>query len=303
MALLEQHAVELCGDAPQDVLRALYEAVRERTATAAGDGPEGAARGQLVALRVLTSLLVQLDMPQRDARLVKVHVELLSRIMEGGGPHAGVTPELRRCAAACLWRMEEGAPTLLLAGSRQLLELARAETSGAAESYVMLAACVLSHGASRCLDQATAQRGAASDEEAAPPPQAAPPLHHAHHAAQQPTLPAVDEHAVAADAADEAFRALATMPCPPALPGACQAGSTGSLPVPGAASPFMSPSGTLDDLATIFASGRTGERPAERLQNACAWQSAAHAPGLPRSPPRCCRPAPRSVVVGSRVAA
>lgn len=43
--------------------------------------------------------------------------------------------------------MEEGAPTLLLAGSKQLLDLARKETTGAAESYAMLAASVLSHGA------------------------------------------------------------------------------------------------------------------------------------------------------------
>lgn len=43
--------------------------------------------------------------------------------------------------------MEEAAPTLLLAGSKQLLDLARAETSGAAEAYVTLAASVLSHGA------------------------------------------------------------------------------------------------------------------------------------------------------------
>ena len=43
--------------------------------------------------------------------------------------------------------MEEGAPTLLLSGAKQLLDLARAETSGAAEAYAMLAARVLSHGA------------------------------------------------------------------------------------------------------------------------------------------------------------
>lgn len=43
--------------------------------------------------------------------------------------------------------MEEGAPTLLLCGAKQLLDLARAETSGAAEAYAMLAARVLSHGA------------------------------------------------------------------------------------------------------------------------------------------------------------
>ena len=41
-------------------------------------------------------------------------------------------------------------PTLLLAGAKQLLELARQETSEAAESYVMLAASVLSHGAGAC---------------------------------------------------------------------------------------------------------------------------------------------------------
>lgn len=43
--------------------------------------------------------------------------------------------------------MEEAAPTLLLVGSKQLLELARHETSAAAESYAMLAARVISHAA------------------------------------------------------------------------------------------------------------------------------------------------------------
>lgn len=295
LGMLEQHAVELCGDAPEQLVRALYEAVRDRSA-APSDGPEGAARLQLAALQTLTSLCVKLgepgsgqlwapaaenhaggaynrlraadrsqpvrgslyrpraaprhscqvvpchcppscsaDMPQRDARLTKVHVEHLFRIVERSGPHAAAppSPELCRCAAACLryvcecvvavgrgrgtragsrlwvWaarlrmhsadvgsrgavrepsaccvpraqpslaahptppflvassfaspapavpftpprvcrRMEEAAPTLLLAGSRQLLDLARAEATGAAEAYVTLAASVLSHGA------------------------------------------------------------------------------------------------------------------------------------------------------------
>lgn len=147
LGLLEQRAVELCGDAPTDLLRQLYEVVRDRAAAAPRDAPPTAARLQLAALHTLTQLLVKLDMPQRDARLVKVHVEMLFRVMERGGPHAAAAPDLCRAAATCLRVMEEGAPTLLLAGSKQLLELARRETSAAAESYATLAARVLAHGA------------------------------------------------------------------------------------------------------------------------------------------------------------
>ena len=67
--------------------------------------------------------------------------------MERSVPHAGAPPELCHAAATCLRRMEEAAPTLLLAGAKQLLDLARQETSGAAEAYAMLAARVLAHGA------------------------------------------------------------------------------------------------------------------------------------------------------------
>lgn len=60
-----------------------------------------------------------------------------------GDGHALQPDALRPCCR----QMEEGCPTLLLAGCKQLLELARAETSGAAESYALLAAAVLSNGA------------------------------------------------------------------------------------------------------------------------------------------------------------
>lgn len=136
LALIDEHAVALCGEAPQDVVRALYESARDRCGTTCG-----------ATLAALTSLLVKLEMWQRDARLVKVHVEALFKIMERAVPYAQASPELCRAAAACLRRLEEAAPTLLLAGAAQLLQLARQEVSGAAEAYATLAASVLSHGA------------------------------------------------------------------------------------------------------------------------------------------------------------
>lgn len=101
LSMLERNAVALCGDVPEPLVRGLYEAVRDRIAAAA-DGPEGASRLQLAALQALTGLLVKLEMPQRDARLVKVHVETLFRILERSGVHAAAPPELCRCAATCL---------------------------------------------------------------------------------------------------------------------------------------------------------------------------------------------------------
>ena len=59
----------------------------------------------------------------------------------------GAQLPLHGAAPCCRRRLEEAAPTLLLSGAKQLLELARKETSAAAESYVMLAAVVLGHGA------------------------------------------------------------------------------------------------------------------------------------------------------------
>lgn len=56
-------------------------------------------------------------------------------------------PQLNPWLHLLFRRMEEEAPTLLLSGAKQLLDLARAETSRAAEAYAMLAARVLSHGA------------------------------------------------------------------------------------------------------------------------------------------------------------
>ena len=72
LAMLEAHAVELCGEAPQDVLRLVFESVRDRATNAVVDGAEGATRVQLAALRANTTLLVKLEMQQRDARLMKV---------------------------------------------------------------------------------------------------------------------------------------------------------------------------------------------------------------------------------------
>lgn len=94
--------MDLCSDAPTDLLRQLYEIVRDRAAVPARDSPATAARMQQAALHTLTHLLVKLDMPQRDARLVKVHVETLFRMMERSGPHKASTPDLCRCAATCL---------------------------------------------------------------------------------------------------------------------------------------------------------------------------------------------------------
>jgi hypothetical protein len=102
LAALEQHAVVLCGDAPTDLTRQLYEVVRDRSAHGLALDPQGAARLQQAALGALTTLLISLEMQQRDARLVKVHVETLFRIVERSGQHAAASPDLCRCAAACL---------------------------------------------------------------------------------------------------------------------------------------------------------------------------------------------------------
>ncbi|KAI7845126.1 hypothetical protein COHA_001331 [Chlorella ohadii] len=256
LSLLEQHAVVLCADAPQDAVRGVYEAVRDRTAQPALDGPEGTARAQLAALQTLTRLLVACEMQQRDARLVKVHVELLFRILERTGPYAAASPELCRCAAACLRRMEEEAPTLLLSGAKQLLDLARAETSRAAEAYAMLAARVLSHGAARCLD-ARLPAEESSNSAAAPAAHPAAQQHEVHQRPQHPRpAPVPEGRELSSDEVDRAFSVLSSIDVGALSMGA--GGSTLSMTIPGTAAHTVSPAGTLEAAATAFASVASG---------------------------------------------
>lgn len=285
IGLLEQHAVALCSEAPQDSVRGIYEAVRDRTAQPALDGPEGAARAQLAALQTLTRLLVACEMQQRDARLVKVHVELLFRILERSGPYAAASPELCRCAAVCLRRMEEGAPTLLLSGAKQLLDLARAETSGAAEAYAMLAARVLSHGAARCLEarvQLEDSSAAAAATHTASHP------HDAHHRTQLPRPPPVPEgRELSGYEVEQAFSVLSSIDV-----GALSVGAGGShagVTIPVTAPHTVSPAGTLEAAATAFASvasGRTESRGAsshsQRSEQEHEGCCSPDAPGSPR---------------------
>ncbi|KAL4856842.1 hypothetical protein ACK3TF_002891 [Chlorella vulgaris] len=239
--LLEQRAVDLCSDAPTDLLRQLYEIVRDRAAVPARDSPATAARMQQAALHTLTQLLVKLDMPQRDARLVKVHVETLFRMMERSGPHTASTPDLCRCAATCLRALEEGAPTLLLAGSKQLLELARVEATPAAESYVTLAARVLSHGAARCLDLKRSPSGEAVQS------------------SPQQEQPCCGAAAEAGEEEHDPYAALAAIDVRALELGAASDSDSGSATPAGARD--ISPAGTLDTVSpgmnSAFASGRT----------------------------------------------
>jgi hypothetical protein len=146
--------------------------------------------------------------------------------------------------------MEEASPTLLLAGSKQLLELARREAGPAAESYVMLAARVLAHGAQRCLD---ARRG--NDAHGAPTAAAL-----RQTAAAKPVR-SCSGRSEAEEAEHEAFlAAIDVRAVGLGLEGGAGGSSGGGATPPGARD--VSPAATLDSLAqgmAAFASGRTGK--------------------------------------------
>lgn len=261
LALLEAHAAELCGEAPQDVVRLLFECVRDRAVNTT-DGPEGVARVQLASLHALTTLLIKLEMQQRDARLVKVHVENLFKLMERSGPHAGASPQLCHAAATCLRRMEEAAPTLLLAGSKQLLELARQEASGAAEAYVLLAARVIAHGAQRCLDQKT---GGQSEEGSG----------HGEARLQQERRRLGEEEGEGEEERGRAPSLLSSIDL-----GALSLGA-GASELSHAASRIISPVGTLD-AAALAAAGATGYASGRTAPSSEDLSSPKDAPGSPR---------------------
>lgn len=88
-------------------LRRLYEALRDHSSAPATDTPGDAGRLRRAALRALTAVLAAAAAPTSDPRLVRVHVGLCYRTMEGsgGGGAAGAAAAdaaLRTVAASCL---------------------------------------------------------------------------------------------------------------------------------------------------------------------------------------------------------
>jgi hypothetical protein len=96
---ISQHCRTLCSSAPPDLLRTVYESVRDNTGIPSRDGEAEAEALRLHALTTLTNVLTGLNMLARDSRLVKVHVETLYRIVERSCGNEGASEERVRMAA------------------------------------------------------------------------------------------------------------------------------------------------------------------------------------------------------------
>jgi hypothetical protein len=192
--------------------------------------------------------------------------------------------------------LEEGAPTLLLAGSKQLLELARVEATPAAESYVTLAARVLSHGAGAYMHASACGAGAGCWLRCScssifvgsyahrllcpmPAPFAAARCldlkrstsGEAMQSPQQQEQPRCGAAAEAAEEDHDPYAALAAIDVRALELGAASDSDSGSATPAGARD--ISPAGTLDTVSpgmnVAFASGRTGRGVSSLAGRAC----------------------------------
>jgi hypothetical protein len=175
LALFERHCAALCRGAATGRVRMVYEMLRDHLGCPARDGPEAAAQLHDAAVRSLTQVLVALQAPRRDPRLLKFHVEALFRMLDGtvastdaaAAGAAGGAARRQRVAVECLRALEAAFPTMLYAEAGALLQLAARECAAPTRALVVtqLALDALSSAAALHLRQAAA--AAAAEREAA----------------------------------------------------------------------------------------------------------------------------------------
>lgn len=158
LQLLESRGTYLLRDAPLRTLRILYELLRDVAAAPATARPPAAAALRAACDRALTAVVAGLDLPARDARLARMHVQMLYRRAADAQrdprmPSAAWRAQ-REAAADCLRELELAFPGLLLSGAGDLLVLWRRERGRAlGPACCQLAVTVLSHGAGRYVEQ------------------------------------------------------------------------------------------------------------------------------------------------------
>ena len=114
LRMLDRHWKELCsGGVENNRVRMIYETVRDYSGNVlAGDSKEEAVQLSSAALVSLTRMIIVLNMPQRDPRLVKFHIERLFRLLRGNAEESN-GGEFVVVASKCLCMMEEEFPTII----------------------------------------------------------------------------------------------------------------------------------------------------------------------------------------------
>jgi hypothetical protein len=165
LLFFEKNCVALCKFSDQSRVRHVYEILRDHLGLPTRDGAKIAGQLRDASLRSLTAVLIALDLPRKDPRLTKFHVELLYRLLlnrnSGTPPVAGTAvqdalQDRRFLAVECLKMLENAYPTLLSTDASSFVALAVNEavknpTPGFI--FTQLASSVVSHLAAIYLHQ------------------------------------------------------------------------------------------------------------------------------------------------------
>ena len=176
LVFFEQHCVALCRGSDINRVRMVYETLRDHLGNPSRDGPKIAAQLRDSAIKSLTTVIISLNLPRADPRLVKFHVELLYRLLDGtatatssttnsksssraqpvpGTAVQDVLQDRRLLAAECLQMLETAHPTLLGADAPTFLAMAAREAIHPTPGFVhtQLASTVVSNLAAAYLHQ------------------------------------------------------------------------------------------------------------------------------------------------------
>ena len=173
--MLDKNWEPLCEDVESNRVRMLYETIRDNTSNSKVDSPQTLVELNSAALVTLTNMMIQLNMPHRDPRMVKFHIEKLNRILTkevslsslGGNFNKSVirngdfskTMNSCRVAIRCLTMLETAFPTLLSPLAVDMLSEAEKPDMMCLRGFPMtiLATRVLSNLASEYLRQKSFQ--------------------------------------------------------------------------------------------------------------------------------------------------
>ena len=145
MDLFSNNCKRLCSASERNRIRYFYETIRDRFCHPVQDDPKTRAQLQGSVILALTKMVVQMDLPQKDVRLTKAHVEYLFRQMQdlSGSMNLGVT------AVSCLQELEDAFPTLLYKQASPLVHFAmdgtQTSVAGIKGNVTILTATVMSN--------------------------------------------------------------------------------------------------------------------------------------------------------------
>lgn len=128
----ERNCVRLCRGSDVNRLRMIYETLRDYLGNPSRDGTKTTAQLRDAAIKSLTSFIIAVDLPRKDSRLTRFHVEFLYRLLndgDAGKPKTGMYAAHGRMvlAAECLQMLEIAYPMLLSLDATAFMALAAKE--------------------------------------------------------------------------------------------------------------------------------------------------------------------------------